>query len=114
MKRNILCAFAAAFFLLVTGVTTAGAATDQPDKSLTMSSFVNYTWADVDMYHCADSGCFPLTKLYAWQPLDDFCFVVGRHVGTSPYWDYVYDRRTGHYGYVPEYYLANQTQGVHC
>lgn len=114
MKYRVLVAFAAVACLLLAGSTTAAAVNDPPDTSSTVSSFVNYTWADVDMYNCADSGCTPLIRLHAWQPLDDFCYVVGRYVGTSPYWDYVYDRASRHYGYVPEYYLANSTQSTHC
>ncbi|MBE1489266.1 hypothetical protein [Plantactinospora soyae] len=114
MRKLLPAAFAVATLLLVTGATTADAATDQPARSSASSTFVNYTWADVDMYNCADSGCTPRIRLRAWQPLDDFCYVVGRYVGTSSYWDYVYDRATGHYGYVPEYYLASSAQGTPC
>jgi hypothetical protein len=114
MKRHVLGAFAAAAFLLVTGGTTANAATHRPDESSTVSSFVNYTWADVDMYNCANSGCAPLIRLHAWQPLDDYCYVIGRFVGTSYAWDYVYDRASGHYGYVAEYYLASAAQTTPC
>ncbi|NUT53336.1 MAG: hypothetical protein HOV94_39535 [Saccharothrix sp.] len=111
-----MSALAAALLLLATGAATAdaSAAAARPETSSTSSTFVNYTWTDIDMYACAQSGCTPLIKVHAWQPLDDYCYVTGRKVGTTSYWDYVYDRASGHYGYIAEYYLASDAQTTEC
>jgi hypothetical protein len=97
----------------------SASATPAPSGAITPAeygTFINYASKRGGIRKCPwnNNTCPSLGWANLEDPLQDFCYVTGEDFSGTPYWDLVFNNKTGVSGYVNENWLENKQQNKSC